>query len=54
MKEYAVYIQEIFYKNIIAKYTSDVIVKINIDIVNNLVPNFDHSKTANIKIIPLS
>jgi hypothetical protein len=54
MKEYSVYIQDVFYKNISAVYTSDVIVQINLDIKNNLVPNFDSNKPANVKIIPLS
>lgn len=51
--EYNVYIQDIFYKKITADFVSDILRSVTLDIHNNLVVNFDSSKPANIKIIPV-
>lgn len=54
MKEYSVYIQDVFYKNMSGEYTSDILRQINLDIEQGLVPNYDNTKPANIKILPPS
>jgi len=54
MKQYDIYIQDQFYKTISAQYVSDILRIVTLDISNNLVTNFDHSKPASIKIVPVS
>jgi hypothetical protein len=51
--EYSVYVQDNFYKNISAIFVSDILRTITLDIHNNAVPNFDSSKPASIKIVPV-
>jgi hypothetical protein len=52
--EYDVYIQDNFYKTISATFVSNILRIVTFDIHNNLVPNFDDSKPASIKIIPVT
>jgi hypothetical protein len=52
--EYDVYIQDNFYKRISANFVSDILRIVTLDIHNNLVPNFDNSRPASIKIIPVT
>jgi hypothetical protein len=51
--EYSVYVQDNFYKKISANFVSDILRTITLDIHNNLVPNFDNSKPASVKIVPV-
>lgn len=54
MKEYDIYVQDIFYKRMSAIYVSDILSSVSIDIQNNLISYFDNSKPASIKIIPVT
>ena len=54
MKEYQIFIQDSLYKTIYSESIYDILRKISTDINNNLVPNFDNTKPADIKIIPIS
>lgn len=51
--EYDVYIQDQFYKRMSAKFVSDILRIVTLEIHDNLVPNFDNTKPASIKIIPV-
>jgi len=52
--EYEVYIQDHYYRTISANFVSDILRIVTADIHNNIVPNFDNSKPASIKIIPVT
>lgn len=54
MKKYDIFVQDIFYKRITTKYITDIIRSVAIDVSNDLIPNFDHSKPASIKIVPVT
>jgi hypothetical protein len=47
-----VYIQENYYKAMEGDNVADVLKQVGQDIVNNAVPNFDHSKNHDVKIVP--
>lgn len=51
--QYNVYIQNNFYKEISADFVSDIVKVVSLDISLNIVPNFDKSKPASIRIIPI-
>lgn len=53
MRKYQVFVQDIFYKEITSDFVSDILKQVSQDIVNGLVPNFDNTKNASIKIIPV-
>lgn len=53
MKEYGVFLQNNYYKNMVKDSITEVFKQIYFDITNNLVPNFDHSIPAMVKIIPI-
>ena len=52
--EYDVYIQDNYYKRISENFVSDILRIVTADIHNNIVPNFESSKPASIKIIPVT
>lgn len=51
--EYSVYVQDNFYKKISANFVSDILRTVSLDISRNLVSNFDNSKPASIRIVPV-
>lgn len=51
--EYSVYVQDNFYKKISANFVSDILRVVSLDISRNLVSNFDSSKPASIRIVPV-
>jgi hypothetical protein len=54
MKEYKIFIQDSLYKTVYSESIYSILKDISVDIKNNLVPNFDNTKPADIKIIPIS
>ena len=52
MKSYEVYIQEKFYKTMVAPSMQKLLMQVNQDINQNLVPDFDATKPQKIKILP--
>lgn len=53
MKEYKIFLQNKYYKNMIVDSITDVFRQISYDIQNNIVPNFDHLQPALVRIIPV-
>ena len=51
--EYSVYVQDNFYKKMSANFVSDILRTVSLDISRNLVSNFDNSKPASIRIVPV-
>lgn len=47
-----VYVQDSFYKAIEGSNVADVLKQVGLDIVNNLIPNFDHTKNHDVRIVP--
>ena len=54
MKEYQIFIQDRLYKTVYSESVYSILKEISTDIKNDLVPNFDNTKSADIKIIPIS
>jgi hypothetical protein len=54
MKHYQIFIQDTPYKIIESAFVSDVLKELSFDIQHGMVPNFDNTKPASIKIIPVS
>lgn len=52
MKSYEVYVQEKFYKTMVASSMQELLMQVNQDISQNLVPDFDATRPQSIKILP--
>lgn len=52
MKEYKIFLQNKYYKNISVDSITKIFVQVSQDIKNNVVPDFDYSQPALVKIIP--
>ena len=47
-----VYIQDNYYKAIEGDNVADILKQVGQDIVNNVIPNFDHSRNHDVKVVP--
>lgn len=53
MKEYQIFLQNKYYKNMSADSITKIFVQVSKDIKNNIVSDFDYSQPALVKIIPV-